>query len=41
MRRSTNGFKVTCPHCRAQFLIGGYSPGVIRCGKCGRPFNLR
>lgn len=41
LRRSSNGYTVTCPHCRAQFLIGGYSPGLIACGRCGKTFNLR
>lgn len=41
MKRNSNGFTVKCPHCRTSFLIGGYSPGLIRCGACGKPFNLR
>lgn len=41
MKRSPGGYTVTCPHCRTKFLIGGYSPGLIRCGSCGKAFNLR
>jgi len=41
LRRSSNGFTVTCPHCRTRFLIGGYMPGLIACGKCGKTINLK
>ncbi|WP_269140118.1 MJ0042-type zinc finger domain-containing protein [Aeromicrobium terrae] len=41
MKRRANGYTVTCPYCRTKFLIGGYSPGLIRCGSCGKAFNLR
>lgn len=41
MRTNARGFTVTCPHCKSQFLIGGYSPGVIACGRCGKSFQLR
>ncbi len=41
MRSRPGGFAVTCPYCRTKFVIGGYSPGLITCGKCGRAFNLR
>lgn len=39
MKTNSRGF--TCPHCKSQFLIGGYSPGVIQCGRCGKAFQLR
>jgi predicted Zn finger-like uncharacterized protein len=41
MKTRTGGYTVTCPHCRTKFVIGGYSPGLIRCGSCGKAFNLR
>lgn len=41
MKTRPNGYTVTCPHCRTRFHIGGYSPGLIACGNCGRAFNLR
>lgn len=36
-----NGYQVSCPHCRARFTFAAYRPGLIRCGKCKRVFNLR
>jgi predicted Zn finger-like uncharacterized protein len=41
MTRRRIGYTVTCPHCRTKFLIGGYSPGLIRCGSCRKVFKLR
>lgn len=41
MKRNAHGYTVTCPYCRTKFIIGGYSPGLIRCGKCGKAFDLR
>lgn len=41
MKKSRNGYTVKCPYCRTQFHFGGYSPGLIRCGRCGQAFNLR
>ena len=41
MKTRNGGYTVTCPYCRTQFVIGGYSPGLIRCGRCGKAFNLR
>ena len=41
MRKRTGGYGITCPHCRSKFAVGGYSPGLIRCGHCGKTFNLR
>lgn len=34
-------FNITCPHCRHTFtnqVIRRH--GVIRCGRCGKPFNI-
>lgn len=41
VKRNPNGYTVTCPYCRTKFVIGGYSPGLIRCGACGKAFNLK
>lgn len=41
MRRRPGGYTVTCPYCRTRFLIGGYTPGRIRCGACGKVMTLR
>lgn len=41
MKTRTGGYTVTCPYCHTKFLIGGYSPGLIGCGRCGKTFNLR
>lgn len=41
MKRRPGGYTVTCPYCHTRFLVGGYSPGLIGCGKCGKTFNLR
>lgn len=33
---------VTCPHCHRKLgPFGSYRPGLIRCGNCGKSFNLR
>lgn len=40
MKQRAGGYTVTCPHC-TKFVIGGYSPGLIRYGRCGKAFNLR
>jgi len=35
-------FTVNCPNCRAKLgPFSSYRPGLIRCGNCGKPFNLR
>jgi len=41
MKRRPGGYTVTCPYCRTRFAFGGYTPGLIRCGSCGKAFDLR
>jgi len=41
LEEQPSGLHAHLPRCRSKFLNGGYSPGVIRCGNCGRAFNLR
>src|SRR6476661_7963895 len=35
LKRRPDGYTVTCAHCRIRFLIGGYSPGLIRAAVAG------
>ena len=41
MKRRPGGYTFTFPYCHTTFQVGGYIPGHIGCGKCGKTFNLR
>lgn len=35
-------FTVNCPNCHRKLgPFASYRPGLIRCGHCNKPFNLR
>ena len=35
-------YTVNCPNYHRKLgPFGAYRPGLIRCGSCGKPFNLR
>jgi DNA-directed RNA polymerase subunit RPC12/RpoP len=38
----TRDYTVNCPYCHRKLgPFAGYRPGLIRCGACGKAFNLR